>query len=1035
MKQPLLLIIAILLSHLAFGQTFKEKTKKTTQPTFKADVTIHGEQSFYQNSNTTVSAKYPGIPGSLRQKLAQGQQPENSLNAIQAISEKGLPTFIKTQSNGTENTMPSTASAAVQASFDYLNKLKSLIQIKQPSQEFEVKDNQEDALGHRHVKLQQSYQGVPIYASEVIIHFNPNGQKLFNGSYHATPAQISITPGINDSLAILATIRDVSVVTHYRPLRTIEKKIHQYDGPEVELVLYEVPYTKGQLKLTYHVTIKPNFVERYEYFIDAQNGNVLHSYDHTCTLGPKTGSSSDLNGVARSFGIYEDGSNVNYMIDASKSMFTGAANQLPSQGDGIIMTGDMNNTGTNNPSFFYVTSNNANSWSASEVSAHYNAGVAFDYFKNTHGRNSINGTGGDILSFVNVADDNGNGLDNAFWDGKAIYYGNGASAFDPLAGALDVAGHEMSHGTVQETAGLEYQGESGALNESFADIFGVMIDRNDWTLGEDVVKLSAFPSGALRSMSDPHNGGNSRSDPGWQPKRYSERYTGSQDNGGVHINSGIPNHAFYLYAQSVGKDKAEDTYFRALAMYLTRSSDFKDARLAVQQAAIDLFGNNSTELMAAETAFSTVEMPGSPASGGGGGTGGPKPDLKDLPINPGQDYIVSTDVNTADVNTLYRSSTAATNFAALSTTEHKKRISIRDDGAFGYLVGTDDHVYELSLDPNNINEQIISTTAEWDNAVISKDGTKMAAITTSIDTSIIVFDFVNNRAARFVLYNPTFSQGVNNGGVLYADALEWDHSGQFVMYDAFNRIPGTLGDDVEYWDVGFLNVWDNSADNWGTGEVTKLFTQLDAGISVGNPVFSSNSPYIVAFDLVDNNQNQYTITGANIETGEVESIFTQATLGYPDYSNRDDKIVFAAEDQSGGKVVAEIGLANDKITPAGQATSLIPDGTYPIWYATGIRDLLLSVEDGLVEKSLGAIAYPNPVKNELNLRYELETTASVKISLYDLSGKLIRTLAATAPQGRGTHEIKTNLGDLPAGKYFVSLQAGNHMQSITILKR
>lgn len=1035
MKQPLLLIVAIFFSQIAFGQTFKEVTKKTTPTTFKADVTIRGNQSFYQNTNSTVSAQFRGIPGSIRQKLAQAQQAENSLNSIQAVDPKGLPTFIRTQNNGTENSMPASATEAIQAGYDYLIGLKSLIQIKEPAQEFDIITNQEDALGHRHVKFQQTYQGIPVYASEVIVHFHPNGQKLFNGSYHATPEQISVTPGISDSLAILQAIRDVSLITHYRPLRTPEKRILKYDGPEAHLTLYPVAALKGELKLAYHITMRPNFVERYEYFIDAQTGDVLHSFDHTCSVGPKTGSGTDLNGVARTFGIFEDGSNVNYMMDASKSMYTGSTTQLPDLGDGIILTGDMNNTGTANPSFFYVTSNNANSWSAGEVSAHYNAGIAYDYFQNTHQRNSINGAGGDIVSFVNVAEDNGNGLDNAFWNGQAIFYGNGALAFNPLAGALDVAGHEMSHGTIQETANLEYQDESGALNESFADIFGVMIDRNDWTLGEDVVKASAFPSGALRSMSDPHNGGFSLNDRGWQPKKYSERYTGSQDNGGVHINSGIPNHAFYLFAQSVGKDKAEDTYYRALTMYLTRSSNFQACRQAVQQSAIDLFGNNSAELLAAESAFDVVEMPGAKASGGGGGGGAPTPNLQDLPVNPGQDYIVSTDVNSADINTLYRSSTAGTNFAALSTTEHKKRISVRDDGAFGYIVGTDDHVRELRLDPNNVNEQIISTTPEWDNAVISKDGTKMAAITTSIDTSIIIFDFVNNRAARFILYNPTFSQGVSSGGVLYADALDWDHSGQYIMYDAFNRIKGNLGDDVEYWDVGFLHVWDNRTDNWGTGEVTKLFTQLEPGISAGNPVFSSNSPYIVAFDLVDNNQGQVTVTAANIETGDVEAVFTQNILGFPDYSNRDDKIVFAAEDQFGDKVVAQINMMNDKITPTGQASGLIADGTYPIWYATGTRNLILDLEEGIQTKSLGAVAYPNPVTDELNLGYELETAASVRISLYDLSGKLIRHLAATAPQGAGTHEITTDLSGLPAGRYFITLQADKHMQSIAVLKQ
>lgn len=81
---------------------------------------------------------------------------------------------------------------------------------------------------------------------------------------------------------------------------------------------------------------------------------------------------------------------------------------------------------------------------------------------------------------------------------KLCFYGNGAQSFMPLARGLDVAGHEMSHGVIESTANLDYEGESGAINESFADVFGVLIDRDDWEVGEDVVRLSEFPSGALR---------------------------------------------------------------------------------------------------------------------------------------------------------------------------------------------------------------------------------------------------------------------------------------------------------------------------------------------------------------------------------------------------------------------------------------------------------------------------------------------------------------------------------------------------------
>ena len=191
----------------------------------------------------------------------------------------------------------------------------------------------------------------------------------------------------------------------------------------------------------------------------------------------------------------------------------------------MIWTIDAFNTSPTLNSFRYdhVKSSN-NSWSnRTAVSAHYNGAQAYEYFRNTHNRNSVNGSGGNLISFINVADENGRPMDNAFWNGKFMFLGNGDQAFKILARAKDVTGHEMSHGVIQNTANLEYYGESGAMNESFADVFGAMIDRDDWLIGEDVVQTSAFPSGALRNMRDPHNGGNS-SNYWWQPKHVNEQF-------------------------------------------------------------------------------------------------------------------------------------------------------------------------------------------------------------------------------------------------------------------------------------------------------------------------------------------------------------------------------------------------------------------------------------------------------------------------------------------------------------------------------
>ncbi|MDQ3073898.1 MAG: M4 family metallopeptidase, partial [Bacteroidota bacterium] len=417
-----------------------------------------------------------------------------------------------------------------------------------------------------------------------------------------------------------------------------------------------------------------------------------------------------------------------------------------------------NNAFNNDLSVVHITSGSTIWSNPAAVSAHYNAGVAYEYFRTIHGRNSFDNLGGSIYSIINVADDDGTSLENAFWNGKAMFYGNGGSAFKPLAASLDVAGHEMTHGVVQNTANLEYEGESGAINESMADVFGSMMDRDDWLIGEEVVRTTHYPSGALRSLSNPHNGGTGLSHPGYQPMHVSEKYTGSQDNGGVHINSGIPNHAYYLFATAIGKEKAEKIYYRTLSTYLTRSSNFADLRIAVVQASKDLYGDGSAEMQAAENAFAGVGI--------GGPAGGNKP--KDIPENKGQDFLLSYDTDISNPNRLYRSTTEGADFIALSTTQMKKKPSVTDDGKYAYFVSTDSRIRRISLDPANKEEIIVQNQPMWDNVAISKDGKRLAAVTSTIDTSIYVYDFGSAQWTRFYLYNPTFGDEKTEGP-RYAD--------------------------------------------------------------------------------------------------------------------------------------------------------------------------------------------------------------------------------------------------------------------------
>ncbi|HEV2853688.1 MAG TPA: M4 family metallopeptidase [Thermoanaerobaculia bacterium] len=231
---------------------------------------------------------------------------------------------------------------------------------------------------------------------------------------------------------------------------------------------------------------------------------------------------------------------------------------------------------------------------------HDNTGKAYDYYWNRFGRDSLNGAGMTLTSSAHY-DVNYN---NARWTGTQMIYGDGdGTKFSPLGNALDVVAHELTHGVTQNESGLVYQNESGAINESLSDIFGAAVEvwsagginANTWKLGEDVY-TPATAGDALRYMDNPTQDGSSKD-------FYADRYTGTDDFGGVHWNSGISNLAFQRlvaggyhprgknrYSVSgLGINKAEAIFYRAQTEYLTSTSDFTALRNATLQAASDLF--------------------------------------------------------------------------------------------------------------------------------------------------------------------------------------------------------------------------------------------------------------------------------------------------------------------------------------------------------------------------------------------------------------------------------------------------------------
>ncbi|OHD69185.1 MAG: peptidase M4 [Spirochaetes bacterium RBG_16_49_21] len=247
--------------------------------------------------------------------------------------------------------------------------------------------------------------------------------------------------------------------------------------------------------------------------------------------------------------------------------------------------------------------------------AYDGAGATYDLYYEEYGRNSIDDKGMSLDSTVHF----GEKYDNAFWNGTQMVYGDGdGRLFNRFTIALDVIGHELTHGVTQHEANLLYQGEPGALNESFSDVFGILTkqrilkqnaDKADWIIGAGLFTKNVKGAG-IRSMKEP---GKAYDDPVLgkdpQPDHYDNLYKGSADNGGVHINSGIPNRAFYLAAMEIGGfawAQAGKIWYHTLIDHLGSRADFKRAAQAFERVAGELYGEKSIEQKAVKSGWKQV---------------------------------------------------------------------------------------------------------------------------------------------------------------------------------------------------------------------------------------------------------------------------------------------------------------------------------------------------------------------------------------------------------------------------------------------
>ncbi|MDJ0842474.1 MAG: M4 family metallopeptidase, partial [Acidobacteriota bacterium] len=427
---------------------------------------------------------------------------------------------------------------------------------KRAQKDFRRLDTHVDNLGQVHIRFQPLLNGLPVYGDHVILHAD------------------------NTSAKVLAITGEVKVADDFTDQPALdEKRVARKALSQLGIIDYRVV---SRPELAFVVDSKRRPTLAWSFRIEYQGEE-----------GPR---------LDQIFADAKDGS-----VAAVHPKYYYGRNR---------MTYSANNT-SSTPGTLVRSEGQAATGDACADAAHDYAGDTYDYYAAVHGRDSYDNAGATMVSTVHYQSN----LNNAYWTGSQMLYGDGDGVtFTCLAQSRDVVAHELTHAVTERTANLIYQNESGALNEAMSDILGVATDAwaaggvssATWLLGEDVY-TPGTNGDALRYMNNPTQDGQSYD-------YYPERYTGSADYGGVHLNSGIANLAFYLLVEGgthprgktstvvtgIGISDAAKIFYRALSVYMSSSTNFAGAAEDTIQAATDLFGASSTQAVQTANAWDAV---------------------------------------------------------------------------------------------------------------------------------------------------------------------------------------------------------------------------------------------------------------------------------------------------------------------------------------------------------------------------------------------------------------------------------------------
>lgn len=504
-----------------------------------------------------------------------------------------------------------------------------------------------DEIGMNHQKYQQYHFGYPVEDALIFFHLEAGQVKTIN---HSLATNLT---------SPIPTIQYTEASALTNLLGLIGANTYAWESAEEDL-LKEIKedstvtyYPKGKMVWVdktgygdYYLTYKFDVyavqpLSRKYYYVDVQNGNIIktiegiygHCFDHSLSVNKENTChaetesriekdeffpfSSFIDVPATGISNYVESNNsiVNFTTDEHNGQYILRASQLGDSNNQVVYTRNYNNQFSHSGATDFT--NLTNHWTndPTAVDVHWGTIKTLEYYQEHHNRNGFDDNGTAIVNGVHWKDS----LSNAQWLGEGVVgYGDGNGRTTSSFTSLDIVAHEITHGVIEHSANLRYQNESGALNESFSDIFGVLVefalhpDSANWQIGE---KFDLTTSGGFRNMANP----NLKNHPKYYGGQY--WYSGNADNGGVHTNSGVQNYWFYLLVKGgtitnengdtytitpISLEDAAKIVYRNLVFELIASHNYLDARIGALMAAKDLFGKDSPQYTAVATAWCAV---------------------------------------------------------------------------------------------------------------------------------------------------------------------------------------------------------------------------------------------------------------------------------------------------------------------------------------------------------------------------------------------------------------------------------------------